>query len=160
MCKTVDYKSRDVQVIFASFLLKSDSRRVIIELWSSITFYLQNLWPSKYLLVLKTSLRRPQDLPWKRFQHVFNVIILRLPRSLEEALKTSCKRRLENVLKAIWRHLSRRLGRRKIVRLRTSSRCLEDVSWKRLEDMSWRWLEDIIVTKKIVTGYICILNWG
>ena len=106
------------------------------------------LHPSKYLLVLKTSLRRLQDMSWGRLQHVFSVTILRLPRRLKDVLKTS----------------SKRLGRRKIVTLRASSRRLEDMSWRRLEDMSWRgledmsWrrLEDIMETNKILTGNICI----
>ena len=59
--------------------------------------------PSKHLLVLKTSSRRLQDMPWRRLQHVFSVTILRLPR---------------------------RLGRRKIVTLKTSWRRLEDMSWR------------------------------
>ena len=67
-------------------------------------------------------------------QDVFSVTILRLPRRLEDVLQ----RHLKNVLKT----LSRRLGRRKNVTLKTS--------WRRLEDMSWRCLEGIIETNKIL----------
>ena len=67
-------------------------------------------------------------------QDVFSVTILRLPRRLEDVLQ----RHLKNVLKT----LSRRLGRRKNVTLKTS--------WRHLEDMSWRCLEGIIETNKIL----------
>ena len=66
-------------------------------------------------------------------QGVFSVTIFRLPRLLEDALKTSWRhlaRSLEDVLKTS----SKRFGGRKIWRLR------------RLEDMSWRLLEDIFET--------------
>ena len=49
-------------------------------------------------------------------------------------------RRLEDVFKTSRKTSWRRLGRRKIVTLKTSSR--------RLEDMSWRPLEDIMETKQ------------
>ena len=39
--------------------------------------------------------------------------------------------------------LQRRHRRPKIVTLKTSSRCLEDISWRRLQDISWRRLEDM-----------------
>ena len=73
--------------------------------------------PSKHLLVLKTS--------WRSFQHVFSVIILRLPRRLEDilqdVLKTSWKTKncfakdvfktcLEDVLKTLWRQTNDLLG--------------------------------------------------
>ena len=70
---------------------------------------------------------------WRRLQHVFSVTILRLPRRLEDVLKTSWRRpaktfwrRLEDVLKTSWRRLED---------------VLEDMSWRRIEDvlkMSWR----------------------
>ena len=65
---------------------------------------------------------------WRRLQHVFSVTILRLPR---------------------------RLGRQKIVTLKTSWRRLEDMSWRCLEDMSWRPLKNFMETNKIFTGDIC-----
>ena len=86
----------------------------------------------------------PQEMSWSCLQHVFSVTIARLPRRLEDILKTSCK--------TCWR----RLGRRKIVTLKTSSRRLEDMSLGRLEDMSWRRFEDVMETNKILTGDICI----
>ena len=101
------------------------------------------------------SWRRLQDMPWRRLHHVFSVKTLRLPRLLENVLKTSwrclkdilhnvfktsCKTSLEpincyaeDVLKISWRHV-----------LKTSWRCLEDISWRRLEDTMER--------NKILTG--------
>ena len=94
--------------------------------------------PSKHLLVFRTS--------WIRLQHVFSLTILRLPRRLEEVLKTS------------WRRLAKtssiRLGRQKIVMLKTSSRPLEDMSWRLLEGISWRRLQDVSEANKIFTGYL------
>ena len=46
-------------------------------------------YPSKHLLVLKTSSRRLQDMSSRRLQHVFNVTILRFPRRLEDIMETS-----------------------------------------------------------------------
>ena len=88
----------------------------------------------------------PANICWssRRLQHVFSVTIFRLPRRLEDALKTSRK--------MSWR----RLGRQKIVTLKTSWRRLEDMSWRRLEDMSWRCLEDVLERNKMFTGDICI----
>ena len=60
---------------------------------------------------------------WRRLQHVFSETVLRLPR---------------------------RLGQRKIVTLKMSSRRLEPMSWRRFEDMSWWRLENIMETKKIL----------
>ena len=75
---------------------------------------------------------------------------------LEDVFKTS----LRYVLKTSWTRLhptickmsSRRLGRREILTLKTSSKRLEDMSWRRpqemlgrcLEDTSWRRLDDIM----------------
>ena len=61
-------------------------------------------FPSKHLLVFKTSWRHLQGISWRRLEHVFSVTILRLPR---------------------------RLGRRGIVTLKTSSRHLggKHVCW-------------------------------
>ena len=113
------------------------------------------LFPSKHLLVFKTSQRRLQDMSWRRLQHVFSVKMFYLPRPLEDVLqirlkdllKTSCRhltRRLEDVFKTSWG----RLGRQKIVALKTSPR--------RLENMSWRRLQDVLETNKMFIGNICI----
>ena len=82
------------------------------------------------------SSRRLQDMSWRCLQHFFSVTVFRLPRRLENVLKTSHK--------TSWR----RLGRQKIVTLKTS--------WRRLEDMSWRCLEDVLERSKMFTGDICI----
>ena len=87
---------------------------------------------------------------WRRIQHVSSVTILRLSRRLEDVLQRSLETSCKDVLKTSWRSLedvfktsSRRLERQKIVTLKTSSRCFEDISWRRLEDMSWRRYDDM-----------------
>ena len=76
------------------------------------------LIPSKHLLIFNTS--------WRHLQHVFNVIIFRLPRCLEDVLKTSRE--------TSWR----RLRKRKIVMLKTSSRQFFKTSWTHVLKTSWR----------------------
>ena len=105
-------------------------------------------FPSKHLLVLKTSWKSLQDMSWRHLQHVFSVTMLRLPRRLEDVLKTSCKTSwktkncyAEDVLKTSWRHV-----------LKTSWRHVLKTSWRCLEDMSWRPLKDFMETNKILTG--------
>ena len=61
-------------------------------------------------------------------QDVFSVTIFCLPRRLQDVLKTS----------------SRRLGRQKIVMLKTC--------WRSLEGMSWRRLQDVFKTSKCLLG--------
>ena len=71
----------------------------------------------------------------RRLQDVFSITVFPLPRRLEDIL--------QDVLKTS--------GRSKNVTLKTSSRrleemswrCLDDMSWRRFEDMSWRRLEHI-----------------
>ena len=65
------------------------------------------------------SSRRLQDMSSRRLQDVFSVTIFRLPRHLQDVFKTSSKR--------LCKTSSRRLGRRKIVALKTC--------WRRLQDM-------------------------
>ena len=63
--------------------------------------------PSKHLLILKTPSTHLEDMSWRRLQHVLSVTILRLPRRLEDVLKTSWKTKncyAEDVLKTSWRH--------------------------------------------------------
>ena len=72
--------------------------------------------------------------------YVFSVTIFRLPRRLEdvlwEVLKTSSRR--------LRKTSSRRLGRRKIVMLKTC--------WRRLQGMSWRRLQDVLKPNKCLLG--------
>ena len=79
---------------------------------------------------------RLQDMSSRRLQtclqDVFSVTIFRLPRRLCETL-------------------SRRLGRRKIVTLRTC--------WRRLQDMSWRPLQDVFKTNKCLLGRLEAFFW-
>ena len=87
--------------------------------------------PSKHLLVFKTSWRRLQDMSWRCLQHVFNVTVFRLPRSLEDALQLRLEdtswRRLEDMS---WIHL-------------------EDMFWRRSEDMSWKHFQEVLEIKKM-----------
>ena len=94
--------------------------------------------PSKYLLVLKKSWRRPQDLSWERLQHVFSITILRLPRTLQDVLKT----------------FSRPLAR-----------CLQDVledekllRWRRLQDVLKTYLEDVFKTSRRQTKFLLVIS--
>ena len=64
---------------------------------------------------------------WRRLQHVFSVTVLRLPRRLEDVLKTTWKTKkcyAEDVLKTCLEDV-----------LKT---CLEDVSWKHVFKMFWK----------------------
>ena len=65
---------------------------------------------------------------------VFSVTMFRLPR----------RRCLQDVLREFLKTSSRRLGRRKIVMLKTC--------WRRLQDMSWRRLQDVLKTNKCLLG--------
>ena len=61
---------------------------------------------TRHLLLCKTYLRRLEDMSSRRLQHVFRVTIFRLPRRLEEAMKTSWKTKncyAEDVFKTSWR---------------------------------------------------------
>ena len=92
-------------------------------------------------------------------------------KSSRHALKTSSTHLQRNNFTSCmtsWRPLRRQ----KVVTLKTSSRCLQDLSWRCLKEtswkhalkMSWRWvedissrrLEDIMETNKILTGDICM----
>ena len=70
------------------------------------------------MLVFKSS-RRLQDMSWRRLQHVFSVTIFRLPRRLEDALKTSW-RRFEDISQDVLKNV---FEDEKLLRWR----CLEDV---------------------------------
>ena len=69
---------------------------------------------------------------------------------------SSRRRRLQYVFSVTIFCLSRHLERQKIVTLKTSSRRLEDISWRYLEDMSWRCLQNVLETNKVFSGVICI----
>ena len=113
-------------------------------LWKVITY---TQLPVHFPANICWSSRRLQDMSWRCLQNIFSVTIFCLEgilrRCLEDFLKTSCK--------PSWRSL----GRPKIVMLKTSSRCLEDMSWKRLEDMSWRRLGD---KQNVYWGYLYLTN--
>ena len=94
--------------------------------------------PNKHLLIFKTS--------WRRLQHVFSITNFRLPRRLQDFLKTSPKTSwMEDEKMLRWRRLE------DMSRIR-----LEDISWRCLEDMSWRRLQDVLETNKMFTGDMCI----
>ena len=92
--------------------------------------------PSKYFAclhnVFKASPRHLQDMSSRRLQDMSS-----------RRLQDMSSRRLQNVFSVTIFRLPRRLGRRKIVTLKTFWRRLEDMSWRRLEDISWRRLEDM-----------------
>ena len=84
----------------------------------------------------------------------------------EDVLKTSCKdvlktpwRRVEGLLQEVLKISWRRLGRRKIVTLKTSSIRLEDMSWRLLEDMSWRPLKVWWRQTKYLLGISVYSSW-
>ena len=70
--------------------------------------------PVSILFVSIKSLRGLQDMSSRRLEDVFSVTIFRLPR------------RLKDVLQEVFKTSSRRLGRRKIVTLKTCWRPLQD----------------------------------
>ena len=93
--------------------------------------------------VFKTSLRR--------LQHVFSVTILRLPRRLEDVLKTFSRPlawRLKDVFKTSWKAKNCYAE----VVFKTSWRHVLKTSWR----ISWRRLQDVSEASKIFTCDICI----
>ena len=68
------------------------------------------------------SSRRLQDMSWRRLLDVFCVTIFCLPRCLQHVFKTSYKMSS----RLLFKMSSRRLGRRKIVTLKTCGRRLQD----------------------------------
>ena len=82
------------------------------------------------------SSRRLKDV-FKTCLAIFSVTIFRLPRRLEDVLKTSCK----YVLKTSWRHLARRLEDVLKTSWKTKNCYAEDVlktSWRHVLKTSWR----------------------
>ena len=78
--------------------------------------------------------------PWRRLQHVFSVTILRLPRRLEDVLKTCCK----DIWKTSRRHV-----------LKTSWRYVLKTSWKHVLKTSWRHYGD---KQNTYWGYLYLTN--
>ena len=88
-----------------------------------------------------------QDMSWRRLEDVFGVTNFCLPR------------RFQDVLRDVFKTSGRRIGRRKIIRLKTC--------WRRLQDMSWRGLQQVFKTNKCFLGCNALLikftvetNWG
>ena len=88
-----------------------------------------------------------QDMSWRRLEDVFGVTNFCLPR------------RFQDVLRDVFKTSGRRIGRRKIIRLKTC--------WRRLQDMSWRGLQHVFKTNKCFLGSNALLiqftvetNWG
>ena len=88
------------------------------------------------------SSRRLQDMSSRCLQDVFSVTIFRLRKRLQDM----SSRYVQDVFKTS----SRRLGRQKIVTLKTC--------WRGLEDMSLRRLEDVFKTNKCLLGYYTLLR--
>ena len=106
--------------------------------------------------------RYPANISWSS-RHVLKTPSTLLQRHNFTSSKTSSRRptktswtRLQDVFKNSRKTSSRHLGRRKIVTLKTSSRRLQDMSWRCLKDISWRRLQDVSKPNKIFTGDICI----
>ena len=107
-------------------------------------------YPSKHLLIFKTSWRCLQDMYWRRLQNIFSVTIFRFSRRLWKHLAKKSWRHLKDVLRTSQKTFEdvvetswKRLGRLEIVTLKTSSRRLQDMSSRRLQDTSWRCLQDV-----------------
>ena len=88
-----------------------------------------------------------QDMSWRRLEDVFGVTNFCLPR------------RFQDVLRDVFKTSGRRIGRRKIIRLK--------MCWRRLQDMSWRGLQHVFKTNKCFLGCNALLiqftvetNWG
>ena len=132
----------------------------LVSNWEQNMVYTHKRYPAN----ICWSSRRLPDMSWRRLQHVFSVTIFRLPWRLEDVLKTSCKDVLKTSRKTSWR----RLGKGKLVTLKTSWRLLEDISWRPFDWRhilktswrhvlkSWRRLLDVLETSKMLTGDICI----
>lgn len=123
------------------------------------------IFPSKQLLVLKTSWRQLQDKFWRSLQYFFGVSIFWLPRHLtntsgerlDDVLKTFRKttwrgllRHLQDILedknsyaevvfKAAGRHVLKIAGR---YVLKMAGRHVLSVSWRHVLRKSWRHLRD------------------
>ena len=103
----------------------------------------------------KTSCKHVLKTPWRRLANVLEDV-------LQTSWKTSCKR-LEDVLKTSWRHLEGILGRRIA---NTSSRRLQDVfkrSWKMKSftlKTSSRCLQDVSENKKCLLGWFKTVTFG
>ena len=110
--------------------------------------------PNKYFVclynVFKTSSRHVFRTSSRHFvktssRHALKTSWRRLQRNSFSSSKTS-SRRLARCLQDVF---ARRLGRRRIVMLKTC--------WRSLQDMSWRSLEDVFKTNKCLLG--CQGNW-
>ena len=132
-----------------------------IDLWNKglLDTHLDLLSPDKYTVfpvsILFVSIkssrrlqgmssRHLQDMSSRRLQdnssrHVFRA-------SSRHVFKTSSRHVFQDILKTSCKRSSRRLGRRKIVMLKTC--------WRRLQDISWRRLEDVFKTNKCLLGMI------
>ena len=83
---------------------------------------------------------------WRRLQDVFSIAIFCLPRRIKKSCEYVFKtfsRRLGKSLQNIFKSSSRRLGRQEIITLKTSSKCPQDMAWRRFQEMSWRLLQDM-----------------
>ena len=142
-------KSSTSQETFISLedVLKISSRHV---LKTSSTRLQRNNFP-----VSITSWRRLENVLMTTCKDVLNTSRKTswrlLGRQKSVTLKTSSR-----CVKTSWRHLARRLERRRFVTLKISLWRLEDMSWRGPEDMSSRHLQDILATDKMFTGNIRI----
>ena len=125
---TVTYDLYNLSLIYLFILLRSLFIKRNCSRFSLPQLCRNKILPANIRLgedVLKTS--------WRWLQHVFSVTSFCLLRRLQDALKTSsrhnCKTSCKHVLETSWRCFRktwRRLGRRKSITLKMSSRRLED----------------------------------
>ena len=92
----------------------------------------------------EASSRRPQDMPWRLLQHIFSVIILRLPKTKNCYTEDVFKMPWTYVLKTSWRHI-----------LKTSGRHVLKMSWRHVLEMSWRHYGD---KQKTYWGQLYLTN--
>ena len=96
--------------------------------------------PSKHFVCL-------QDMSSRRLEEVVSVTIFCVPIRLQDVLKDvfmTPSRRPRDVFKTF----SRRLGRRKIIMLKTCWRRFQDMLYRLFQDMAWRGLHEILKTNK------------
>ena len=109
----------------------------------NITFIINALNPPYLLLHLSLIMIMvvPANICWSS-RHVLKASSKCLQRNNYSFSKTSWKR-LEDVLNTSWKAYWKRLGGKKIVTVKTSWGCLQDISWRRLEDMPLTGLQDV-----------------
>ena len=74
------------------------------------------------------SSRRLQNMSWRRLQHVFSVTILRLPRRLEDVLKTCLEDVLKTYLEDVFKTSPRQTKFLLVISVSNKSKCVSNKS--------------------------------